>query len=203
MLDSVLKLAKDSVGLNEKDGSFKKIIDTYNTISPLPRGYKMQYTDEWCATFISYLGKVNNCNDVILPECSCNEMIKLYAKKGIDIRRTCPKIGDLIFYSWKHNSVANHIGIIYNISVSGLLTVIEGNKSERVDYRQININSADILGYITPEYGYNHVYEPSTWAKEYWDKATKLGITDGENPKSPATREQVVTMLGRLGLLDK
>jgi hypothetical protein len=29
------------VGLNENDGAFKQIIDLYNTLKPLPRGYKV------------------------------------------------------------------------------------------------------------------------------------------------------------------
>mgnify|MGYP006924823785 CR=1 FL=1 len=28
----------------------KKIIDSYNKLDPLPRGYKVKYTDSWCMT---------------------------------------------------------------------------------------------------------------------------------------------------------
>ncbi len=38
----------------------------------------------------------------------------------------------------------------------------------------------------------------SPWAKAAWDWAIKEGITDGEDPKAYATREQVITMLYRL-----
>jgi len=41
----------------------------------------------------------------------------------------------------------------------------------------------------------------SAWAKESWELAVNLGITDGTSPGAPATREQVVTMLNRLELL--
>lgn len=39
--------------------------------------------------------------------------------------------------------------------------------------------------------------EPSSWAKEAWNKAKKEGITDGTNPKGYVTREQAVVMLKR------
>ena len=43
--------------------------------------------------------------------------------------------------------------------------------------------------------------EASSWAKEAWEKAIKLGVTDGTNPQGAITREQVIVMLDRLGLL--
>lgn len=39
--------------------------------------------------------------------------------------------------------------------------------------------------------------QPSAYAKEAWEWAKQLGITDGSNPQGPPTREQVVTMLYR------
>ena len=41
----------------------------------------------------------------------------------------------------------------------------------------------------------------SKWAKDSWDKAKKAGITDGSAPQVEATREQVVTMLDRAGVI--
>ena len=41
------------VGVKEGSAKHKYIIDTYNKIVPLPSGYKVKYTDAWCATFVS------------------------------------------------------------------------------------------------------------------------------------------------------
>lgn len=38
---------------------------------------------------------------------------------------------------------------------------------------------------------------PSNWAKEAWEWATRVGITDGERPHDTATREEVITFLYR------
>ncbi len=43
---------------------------------------------------------------------------------------------------------------------------------------------------------------PDDWAKSAWEKASEQGIVDGTRPKSFATRQEVVVMLDRLGLLD-
>jgi hypothetical protein len=41
----------------------------------------------------------------------------------------------------------------------------------------------------------------SEWAKDAWEHAKELGVTDGTNPGALATREQVIVMLDRwLGL---
>ena len=42
---------------------------------------------------------------------------------------------------------------------------------------------------------------PSAWAREAWEKAIRLGITDGLRPQSACTREELVTMLDRAGVL--
>ena len=41
----------------------------------------------------------------------------------------------------------------------------------------------------------------SDYAKTAMEKAVKHGISDGSNPKSHCTREQVVVMLDRAGIL--
>lgn len=43
--------------------------------------------------------------------------------------------------------------------------------------------------------------EPSAWAKGAWEKAVVSEITDGTDPKEPLTREQLMVVLDRLGLL--
>jgi len=41
------------LGLSEVNGGHRKIIDIYNGQKPLPVGYKVKYTDDWCATGVS------------------------------------------------------------------------------------------------------------------------------------------------------
>ena len=43
--------------------------------------------------------------------------------------------------------------------------------------------------------------KPSAWAKTAWEAAVKAGITDGTRPQAPATREEIITMLYRAGII--
>ena len=51
------------------------IVDTYNRIKPLPVGYKVKYSDSWCAVFVSFCFRVF-FPDIVFPyECSCERMV--------------------------------------------------------------------------------------------------------------------------------
>ena len=54
---------------------------------------------------------------------------------------------------------------------------------------------------VTDEETEAKVAAASTWAQEAWRKAILKGITDGTNPQGDITREQVIVMLDRLGVL--
>ena len=96
-LEEVVERAKRYLGCNEKDGSFKKIIDSYNKLDPLPRGYKVKYTDSWCMTFVSAIVRECNLLDIIPVECSCGKAVEKAQSMGIwqENDAYVPQIGDL------------------------------------------------------------------------------------------------------------
>ena len=49
----VVQTAESYLGCRESDGSHEAIIDLYNAHEPLAQNYTVQYTDSWCATFVS------------------------------------------------------------------------------------------------------------------------------------------------------
>lgn len=129
--------AKKYVGIHEYSKDHKYIIDYYNkNCKPLPRGYKVKYSDEWCATFISFILLHFNCVNPPF-ECSANRMYEKCKKNKQIVKK--PKVNNIIFYSWKCNGYVNHVGIISKIK-GDIITVIEGNKSNKVDTRNIKIN---------------------------------------------------------------
>lgn len=152
-------LAKKWLGKNEKDGTHKEIIDIYNSQKTLPRGYKVKYTDSWCATFITALFVKLGNTDIIFPECSCEKMIEGLKSKGLFIEDDTyvPKIGDLVFYDWNDNGKgdntgwADHVGIVTQVINTGF-SVIEGNKSNAVGTRICKVNQKYIRGYAVPQY---------------------------------------------------
>lgn len=144
------KTAKAYLGVIEGSKQHHNIIDYYNTkIKPLPQGYKVKYTDQWCATFASVCAKIAGC--VKFPyECSVPRMWEK-AKKNKQTTNT-PKIGYLVIYDWNNNGSLDHVGIIHKIN-GQVLTVIEGNYCDSVKIRKICKNSTNIHGFIKVKEG--------------------------------------------------
>ncbi len=155
----VVNQAKAWIGKKESNGTHKSIIDIYNAHKPLARGYKVKYTDEWCATFVSAVSIKLGYTSIIPPECSCQKMIDLFKKKGawIENENRTPKAGDIIFYDWDDSGKgdnkgnADHVGIVEKVS-GGQITVIEGNYSSAVKRRILAVNGKYIRGYGVPKY---------------------------------------------------
>ena len=160
----IVAAAQSWLGCRESDGTHKPIIDTYNADKPLPRGYKVQYDDEWCATFISALGIKCGAKDIILKECSCNKLIELHQANGTWVENDAyvPAPGDIIMYDWDdkkdqstdNKNRADHVGIVEKV-VGTTITIIEGNKGEAVARRTLQVNGRYIRGYIVPNYEAN------------------------------------------------
>ncbi len=155
----IVEQAKAWVGKKESDCSHKVIIDTYNAHKPLARGYKVTYTDAWCATFVSAVAIKLGYTDIIPTECSCTKMIDLFKKIGSWVENDAhtPKSGDIIFYDWDDNGAgdntgsSDHVGIVEKVSGS-TITVIEGNYSNSVKRRTLSVNGRYIRGYGVPKY---------------------------------------------------
>lgn len=155
----VVKQAQSLIGRKESNGTHKLIIDTYNSHKPLARGYKVKYTDEWCATFVSAVAIEVGYTDIIPTECGCGQMIALFKELGCWIENDAyvPDPGDVIFYDWEDDGKGdntgwpNHVGIVEKVS-DGVITVIEGNYNCEVKRRTIKVNGKYIRGYGVPEY---------------------------------------------------
>lgn len=176
----VVEQAKAWLGLKESDGSFKVIIDTYNSQAVLPRGVTMQYNWEWCAAFVSAVAVKLGYTDIIPPECSCTRMIELLKKIGAWDERDdrVPSPGDLIFYNWEAAATGDdttdtdHVGIVEYVK-NGIITVIEGNYSQAVKRRYIPVNHRHIRGFGVPKYDTEKKKEVYTLEMRYLKKGCK------------------------------
>ena len=170
---NVVSQAQAWLGLNENDGSHKKIIDIYNSIKPLPVGYTLKYTDAWCAGFVSAVAAQTGCTDIIPCECSCPRMITLMQNKGIWVEDDAhvPSPGDIIFYDWDDSGSgdnkggSDHVGIVEKVD-GNTITVIEGNYSDSVKRRTLAVNGKYIRGYGVPKYDAETIVAPTEEPKE-------------------------------------
>ena len=201
------------VGTQEGSSLHKFLIDQYNKIRPLPRYYEVQYTDAWCAAFVSAIAKLSNMLDIIPAECSCVEMIEGFKKLGSwqedDSYR--PQLGDILFYDWQDSGdgdcsgSADHVGIVTRCYANSFV-VTEGNRSDMVQNIEVKQNARYIRGFGTPDYAgwakrwndSNSVnVEPSSWAAAAVAWGIQNQITDGKRLHQNCTREELITMLYR------
>ena len=208
---NVVSVMKGWLGWSEANGKHKRIIDIYNNHKPLAQGYRVKYSDEWCATAVSAAFIKAGLTDIGFTECSCNRMIALYKAKGRweENDAYVPKIGDIIIYDWQDNGIgdnvgsADHVGLVAAINGTRL-TIIEGNKNESVSYRSINANGKYIRGYCLPDYASKaskpvEIVSTSTYSKAAFVRdiqkafgATVDGIAGSETLNSTITLSAIL-----------
>ena len=155
----VVRTAQGWLGSCEKDGSHQNIIDRYNGHSPLAQGYVVQYSDNWCATFVSCVAIECGLTDIIPTECSCERQINLFDGLGCwqESDGYVPLPGDLIFYCMTNKrsgdcvAWSDHVGIVVG-TWNNRIKVIEGNNGDCVSYRYIPVNDKTIRGFGIPDY---------------------------------------------------
>lgn len=135
----------------------KKVLEVYNSQDVLPRDYKMQSSDAWCAATVSAVFLMNGYDG--FSECSCLMMIQKAKQLGIweENDAYVPSPGDVIMYDWQDQGtgdgvgVADHVGIVIDVEGNNI-TVREGNYSHTIKNRTIKVNGRYIRGYILPPY---------------------------------------------------
>lgn len=175
--------AREWLGLNETDGSFKYLIDLYNSDYPIPRGYKAKYTSEWCAIFVTDVAIKCHATDLIGKECSVPKFMAMFKKNGIWVGKTnTPDIGDIVIFDWDGNKDGDHIGIVEEI-IGNTVISIEGNFSEAVRRRSFNKNWNCIVGYARPKYDTKNpiyrLYNPNNG--EHFYTASYKELSDLQN----------------------
>lgn len=155
---TILAKARQYLGVTGGSATHKAIVDKYNSVKPLPVGYAVKYSDDWCDAFISFLAIETNATDIIGRECGVQRHIDIFKSKGIwdENGAKTPKPGDIITYAWskasqQNDNWADHIGIVEKVS-GGTITTIEGNYGNVVKRRTIPVGWGYIRGFASPKY---------------------------------------------------
>lgn len=157
---SFVETAKSYLGATKGSAKHHEIVDIYNGIEPLPVDYKLKYSDDYCAGFVSAMAAEEKLLDIIPAECGCGRMITNMQNKGIwqESDAYVPQPGDILFYDWQdsgtgdNKSSPDHVCIVCECS-GGLITTIEGNISGgKVGYRTTAVNGRYIRGFGVPNF---------------------------------------------------
>ena len=212
--ERVVAEAVKYLGVKEGSEEHKHIVDIYNNgLSKLPRGYKLRYTDPWCAGFISYVGIVLGIAHVILPEVGCGPMIELYKKAGrwMEADNYIPKPGDICMLDWdaqKGECLGDPEHVEWVEWCDGKdIGLIGGNYDNQVKRRTVCVEYVKIRGYCLPDYAslvqmFTDVPRDAWYAEEV-NRAAELGLMEGVGgglfePDRAPTRAELAAVVVRL-----
>ena len=156
--DRVLRAAANLVGVRGGTTAHHQLVNDYNSVKPLPVGYTVKTTDDWCDIFVTTVFQREGLSGLIGRECGVERHIQIFKRLGIwnEDGTTTPKAGDIITFNWDQNSqqnngFADHIGIVESVS-NGIIHTIEGNSNDQVRRNTYRIGHGNIRGFATPRY---------------------------------------------------
>ena len=114
----------------------------------------LDYRVEWCAIFVSWCADQCGYLDAgVLPKM---EGVRPYVDWFIERgqwqgREYEPMPGDIIFFDWESDGLADHVGIVEKVE-DGLIYTVEGNSGDRCVENRYYLGSAPVYGFGLPLY---------------------------------------------------
>lgn len=176
-----LNTARKHVGVKEGSSQHANIIQAYNAHKPLPVGYAVKLSDDWCDAFVTVVGIQSGAVDILGKECGVDRHIQVFKKLGIwdENGSKTPAAGDIITFNWddktqSNDGFADHIGIVEKVS-NGVIQTIEGNYGNAVKRRAIRVGHGNIRGFARPKYA-----KETTGSKAPTSSASKYTVKSGD-----------------------
>lgn len=211
--ERVVQEAQKWLNVTEGSKRHKEIVDGYNSQKKLPRGYKLQYTDAWCAAFVSFIGICLGISHVILPEVGCGPMIELYKANGrwVEADDYVPKPGDIWMADWdakkgECTGSPDHVELVEWCDGKNI-GLIGGNSDNQVKRRTIPVEYIYTRGFCLPDYA--SLVQPfkdvptDAWYSKIVGKAAEMGLMEGVGgglfePERPLNRAEAAALAVRI-----
>ncbi|QLB50381.1 GBS Bsp-like repeat-containing protein [Streptococcus sanguinis] len=156
--DRVLAAAAAMVGVKGGSAEHQRLVNDYNSVRPLPVGYAVKNTDDWCDIFTTVIFQREGLSDLIGRECGVERHINIFKRLGIwnEDGNSTPSAGDIITFNWDNDTQQNdgwadHIGIVEKVE-NGIIHTIEGNSNNEVKRNTYRIGHGNIRGFASPRY---------------------------------------------------
>ena len=109
---------------------------------------------EWCAIFVSWVA--DQCGYLetgVLPKMEgVRPYVDWFIQRGQWQGRDYePSPGDIIFFDWESDGLADHVGIVEKVE-NGLIYTVEGNSGDRCVENRYYLGSAPVYGFGLPMY---------------------------------------------------
>ena len=114
----------------------------------------LDYRVEWCAIFVSWCA--NQCGYLdagVLPKMEgVRPYVDWFRERGQWHGRDYePMPGDIIFFDWESDGLADHVGIVEKVE-NGLIYTVEGNSGDVCAERRYTLGSTPVYGFGLPKY---------------------------------------------------
>lgn len=149
--DMIVGFALSRTGMG---GSFNEALDHYNMT-----GQNIQ----WDAIFVYYCADVCGAGSIFPDSAVCDSSghstggVGYFMEKGqwqysraLNGSYT-PKKGDVVYFDWDHDQIADHVGFVTSFS-SQYIHTIEGDSNDFVRQNSYTVGNSSILGFGTPDY---------------------------------------------------
>lgn len=157
----------------------------------------------WCAVFIWYVFKQAGASKLYYggdKTAYCPTLMGYYKQHG-QIYKS-PKVGDIVFYNFKGNPTAEHVGIVTGVA-STYITAIEGNTSPSNntnggEVRERKRSLSYCIGFARPSYSTTTQTTPTTQVTTLSYTATVTTNSSNLNVRKGAgSRHAKVTELAK------
>ena len=114
----------------------------------------LDYRVEWCAIFVSWCADQCGYLDAgVLPKMEgVRPYVDWFIERGQWQGRDYePSPGDIIFFDWESDGLADHVGIVEKVE-GGLIYTVEGNSGDRCVENHYYLGSAPVYGFGLPLY---------------------------------------------------
>lgn len=163
--EQFINKAREFLGVTEGTYKHKTIVKAYNSIRPLPRGYKLTMYDAWCAGFVSAVASLSGFGSGFPYECGAQKMVEKANDMKLWVTVKNPNVGWLCVYDWQKDGHADHVGIITEVTAKQI-KVLEGNYNDAVRVRTIKKDASTIKGYIALKFKNSSLKSNDEIAKE-------------------------------------
>ena len=114
----------------------------------------LDYRVEWCAIFVSWCADQCGYLDAgVLPKMEgVRPYVDWFIERGQWQGRDYePSPGDIIFFDWESDGLADHVGIVEKVE-NGLIYTVEGNTGDVCAERHYTMGTVPVYGFGLPNY---------------------------------------------------
>lgn len=129
--DKLIRVAQSYLGTSQWSDDHLAMVDAYNSVNPIPVGYRVQYGDDWCDIFVTVCGDEAGLSLLIGRECGVPRHLAWLQEQGIWLGQAWPQAGDIVIFNFDGGPV-DHIGIVERVQADGSISTLEGNYNGRV-----------------------------------------------------------------------